>query len=424
MTYLIQLDDKTRNILVLFTILCVLYNSFLALTNSLISPISRGIVILTEVLLVANIVLILLINQLRAIDKWPLLLFIVALFSAGLTYLASHVLFIDAIRNILIITVFTMVGVRLTEQNIHLLMLFVSLIVAFILAIEVIDISWYAAIFNPASYFQNTRGIEIQEFNESGLFNNALGFEERFSFGIFSGPRTSSIFLEQVSLANFSTVLSLYLLLFWSALNKGKRLFFIVLILTICLSNETRTGSFLALFFLFGAVGFVYFPRFSNVLIPFIALVFGFAIVIFGDATNYGDNLVGRLQYGMSLFFDLSLVDYFGFGLHKLNDLWDSGFGYLVVSSTIFGAIALLFYIVNLLPQQTLQAKQCAIAFNSYIFLNLMIGGNAIYSIKTAALLWIIVGFIYKRELAAHHHINNIEQYAGDRTLKNGYLLS
>ncbi|MBD8639447.1 hypothetical protein [Sphingomonas sp. CFBP 13733] len=57
--------------------------------------------------------------------------------------------------------------------------------------------------------------MEVSEFNETGLFNNAAGFESRFSFGVFSGARTSSVFLEQVSNANFAGILCVFLVATW-----------------------------------------------------------------------------------------------------------------------------------------------------------------------------------------------------------------
>jgi hypothetical protein len=261
----------------------------------------------------------------------------------------------------------------------------------------------YVELFKPALYYQNTRGIEIKEFNQIGVFGNAEGFEGRFSYGVFSGPRTSSIFLEQVSLANFCTILGVYLMIFQAKFTNIIRIFYICLILLICLSNETRVGSFLALVLFFIGQCRAYIPAYSNLCVPIAVILIGFFITgFFGDVI--GDNLLGRINLGFGHFLDLEILDYLGLGVLKVGQLWDSGFGYLFAAYTVFGGTVFVCFTLFILKQTSTESRLCALGLSIYIFANLMIGGNAVYSIKTAALLWLLVGFIYNSELKKMPH--------------------
>jgi hypothetical protein len=132
-------------------------------------------------------------------------------------------------------------------------------------------------------------------------------------------------------------------------------------------------------------------------------LLIGFFITGFlGEAT--GDNFLGRINLGFGHFLDLNILDYLGLGVLKVNQLWDSGFGYLFASYTVFGGTVFICFTLFILKQISIESRLCALGLSIYVFVNLMIGGNAIYSIKTAALLWLLVGFIYNSELKKMSH--------------------
>jgi hypothetical protein len=399
-----QLMNRPAKVMFILVILGVTYNAILALINNFMFELSSGLVILTEIsVLGASLAVVFTQSKLLDKDKYVVFLFLSVLFSSMIIFLSTQIVFIDAIRNILIICVFFLIGSRLCEEHLHKLFLCLSLVIVFFLIIEIVMLQVYVGLFEPAVYYQNTRGLEIMEWNQTGVFGNAEGFEGRFSYGVFSGPRTSSIFLEQVGLANFCTVLGVYYMIFKAKLTNRTRVFYIGLILLICLSNETRVGSFIILvLFIIGHYR-AYIPAYSNLLVPLTVMLIGFFITgFFGETT--GDNFLGRINLGFGHLLDLEVLDYLGLGVLKLNQLWDSGFGYLFASFTIFGGSVFICFTLFILKQTTTESRLCALGLSIYIFANLMIGGNAIYSIKTAALLWVLVGFIYNNELKKMSH--------------------
>ena len=391
---------KSKKVMFCLAFLGVTYNAILAVINSLFFEVSSVLVVFAEItILGTSLAIVIGLSNLVDKDKYVIFLFLSVIFSSLLIFLNTKIIFVDAIRNFLIICVFFLIGGRLSEEYMHKLFLVVSIVVAFFLVLEISVLSAYVEIFKPAVYYQNTRGIEIMEYNQTGVFGNAEGFAERFSYGVFSGPRTSSIFLEQVSLANFCAILGLYILVFQPALKKGVKIFYLCLIILICLSNETRVGSFLVIVLFTIGLFRANVPAYSNLAVFYTTILAVFFINSFyGEAT--GDNFLGRINLGVEYFLGLGITDYFGHGIFKIDKFWDSGYAYLFAAYTIFGASTFICFTLFILKQISTESRLCALGLSLYVYINVAVGGNSIYSIKTATLLWLIVGYVYYRDVA------------------------
>jgi hypothetical protein len=372
---------------------CCTYNAVLAFLNANVFAISSSMVAATEMLLLGSIGLIVLTSRLQQGDRPYIALLLIVFFSFVLSSLATHIIFVDAIRNMLIIALCAMIGARMKYDSIEAIVFAISAVVFLFLVTELISVPTYVSLLEPANYFATTRGIEDPEFNETGLFANALGFETRFSLGIFSGPRTSSIFLEQVSLANFCNVLAIYTSVFWRYISQQRKIFYVVLILLILASNNSRTASALVLLsglaYLFNA----FIPRYSGFMVVALSLFAGICVYGFTEST-YSDDLIGRIHVGIHGLSQIQFSDLWGYGIFNLAKLWDSGWGYLISSSTIFTSVFFVLFVITMMPQKHRIAVQFSFMLNVYVFFNLIIGGNAIFSIKSAAMLWLIAGFL------------------------------
>lgn len=373
--------------------LCCSYNAVLAFLNANIMGVSSSMVAATEMLLLGSIGFIVFNSRFQQGDRPYLALLLIVFFSFVLSTLATHIVFVDAIRNMMIIALCAMLGARMNYQSIEAIVFAISALVFAFLLTELISVPTYVSILEPAQYFATTRGIEDPEFNETGLFANALGFETRFSLGIFSGPRTSSIFLEQVSLANFCNVLAIYTSVFWRYLSKNRKIFYVLLIFLILASNNSRTATALvmlsALAYLFSGL----IPRYSGFIVVALTLFAGICVYSF-TLDTHSDDLIGRIHVGIHGLSQIQFSDLWGYGINNLNRLWDSGWGYLISSSTLFTALYFILFVILIIPQHNRIAIQFSFLLSVYIFFNLMIGGNAIFSIKSAAMLWLIAGFL------------------------------
>lgn len=385
----------TRNSIFFTVVLvAVFYNSLLAMINAHLFHVNLSLTVLSEVMIVGVALFLSLEAGFRQNEKWFLWgLILFSTLAIYLTFLNGRVV-VDGLRNFLIMFVFFSIGTRLRLDQVTKIFFLITCIVLFFLVLEILFLNFYVTIFQPALYYAATRGQEVSQFNEVGLFNNALGFASRFSFGLFDVPRTSSVFLEQVSLANFATVLTIFCVTFYNVLKKKHLIVFIFTILLILTTNNTRTASILFVIIGLGYFVFPLLPRYFNVLYPLLILAVAIPIYIYSPDQK-GDDLVGRINISMGHFLNLSFSDYIGYAANNLYRLYDSGYAYIVGANTLIGAIYIWLLISFILRQEHPFTKRCAYAVGLYFFVNLLIGGTAVYSMKVASLLWLIIGAAY-----------------------------
>lgn len=378
-------------------IFAVAYNAFLAILNTIGIPVSFAIAALCELLIISGAFFLVARTGFKKVDSTFLISIIAfAVITLYLTILNGK-LIIDGLRNFLIIASFALLGMRMSLNEINKVFVWLTWGVLFFLVLEIIDVRLYVAIFEPGNYFAKTRGMEISEFNELGLFNNALGFASRFSFGLFDGPRTSSIFLEQVSLANFATILCLYLLTFYKVIPKKQVLLMMLTVFLIVTSSNTRTTSILVSVLFIGYFVFPLLPRYSNLFVA-VSIVIIALFVYFFNPDAVGDNTAGRIRLSMDHFLTLGLSDYFGDSAANLSKLYDSGYAYVIAANTIVGAFIIGYAVLFSIKQRFSFSKRAAFGLTLYVFVNLLIGGTAIYSMKVSSLLWLFVGFVIAYE--------------------------
>lgn len=392
---------STQKAIVLIVVLAVCYNAILAFINANILTLNFAMVAATELLILAASLWLIYRTGITKYDINEIVLIVFIVFSATLISLINQTIFIDSVRNILIISLFVMLGRRLTFETVEKVAFWVALVVFTVLFVEVFLLSTYVDLFHPASYFTNTRGIETPVWNETGLFGNALSFEGRFSFGLFSGARTSSVFLEQVSLGNFAVILTIFLATFFSNISKNHRYFYILLIVAILISSRSRMATAIVLVAIMLYFLIRYIPYWINLIwLPFSLMVslilYAYFSSIGHDYSTLGDTLNGRLFHTASLLINMELGNFFATDIRGLTKFADSGLVYLLNSTTIFGLIAVWAYLFLVIKTKTTQQLLLLTLVSIYFYATLSVSGTSVFSIKTASLLWLIVGFTSK----------------------------
>jgi putative polymerase len=87
-----------------------------------------------------------------------------------------------------------------------------------------------------------------------------------------------------------------------------------------------------------------------------------------------------------------------GLELEKATTFVDSGYVYITYGATIFGLILFWLFVSFYPAGQTPNQRRLCHAVSLFMFLNLMIGSTAIFSMKTAGLVWLLVGFLKVNE--------------------------
>jgi putative polymerase len=393
--YLMQRSGEKQPInfvILTISLLAVCYNCILAFINHNITPLTPSAVVLSEVVLQVAAFTYLLTKGIYEEDIAPLVYLLLTIVLTVFVMAINKQAYIDHLRNVMIIFAFSIMGRLANERTVKLAFKISCFIVLAVLICEIVSVKEYVALFHPAEYFQNTRGVPPATYSDLGLFRGALGFEGRFSFGLID-HRSSSIFLEQVSLANFCGVMVLYLISFSNRLGLLERLLFFSTVVLILLTNDTRTMLIFSLICVAGYFIYPWLPKTLDLLTMPGIIVAGFVIHAL-EPNVTGDNFVGRINGTVKAFLGMDLQSTIGLQLDQVGIFFDSGYVYIIYGATIFGLILFWLY-ASLYPGgETVNQRRLGHALSLFLFLNLMIGSTAIFSMKTAGLVWLLVGFL------------------------------
>ena len=388
----IKVSSIKSFILLIMLLAPSLFNAVLSVINANLFPINTGMVIACELLILSYFAWFVMSRGIQVQERFIAIPALAAAFMLIYCSLVAGWLVLDYFRLMLICLLGYLTGRRMHIGQITRVIKVLVVIVFAVLLLEMISIETYASWLSPANYYANTRGQEVSEFNETGLFNNALGFEGRYGYGIWSGARTSSIYLEQVSLANFVTVLMIAIITLKAGFSRIWLIFFGIFVATVLVTNEGRSSAALTLVFLVGYFVFPKIPRWTAAyIIP--SILISAWIFLKNYTQGYSDTFAGRLYRSFNDFYSLELFDYFGFAASRLYRLYDSGYAYLIVSGTIIGFLAFVYLLLAHSQSNSARASRSFWAINLFYTLNLCIAATSVFTIKVAFLLWVVAGF-------------------------------
>ncbi|MDD3019924.1 MAG: hypothetical protein PHX61_02955 [Alphaproteobacteria bacterium] len=387
----------------LFLGLAVVYNAILAILNAHVMHVSQGTVVMAEGIIVLGACAYMATKLKFLKNCQPIFLFqlVMLVIFLGVTLLSEY-LNVKAFRDIFLITVFTLLGTLTSEKKIIKLFTILAAITLFFLLIEAYATDLYAGLFNPASYYGATRGLENPEFNETGIFANALSFEGRFSLGIFDVThRLSSIFIEQVSLGGFAMILTMFTSLFWDDLGKKSRSLMLVTIFMIVATNNSRTALTLCLMFAAGHFIFPRLPRYMHLLyVPLLVFIVVGILRVPECLDSYGrpflisDDISGRLGMAGCTLLSLKFENLFGFESINAKPFWDSGYVYFINGQSLLGFVVFWLFASLLIKPDTPRTIRLNHYLNLIIFLNILTS-MSFFSIKVSAPVWFIVGYLF-----------------------------
>ena len=273
------------------------YNAILAAANAAGIVQSFATVSSVEALILASVI-ITLIWRIKKADVAPILLIFVAIFVSLLISIQNETIYVDCLRNLAIIGLFFMIGRRLPEVEIVFIFNVICFWVAAILAIEILSTPLYVAIFQPASYYLNTRGIENFQWIRPDFFETRSDTRigSHLAFSTTGRPRCLLIrFHWQTLQGFFASTFFLCLKIF----PLKSRIFYAILIACIIATNDLRTTFAFAVI---SIAGYFVYPRLRKGLAymvgPTIVVCGAIEFLIFGDTG--GDDFVGRIAVTMN----------------------------------------------------------------------------------------------------------------------------
>ncbi len=386
---------------VLVVVFAVLYNAFLAFTNAHIIPVRASHVAIVEILLIF-------ITAIWAFHKEPVQAIPWATYLGAVVFIfictyffslaMGHATSLKPFRDLLIICVFGMLGSSVAGNIEYAKKIFIILCICEItfLLMENFAVEWFVKIFEITKYYLSTRSsnIELQDrvAQAKGLFFTAGSFEGRFTLGFRTAQRLSSIFLEPTTHANFGVLTMIFVMTFWNKLTKVQRTIFFATSILIVLGTDSRQLlAMLCILIGMKIFGWHKLPRATLLIyIPFALLVM---IAFFYDpSAPRMDNIVGRLTYSTNRLLSIPLIAWFG-GSQGVQ-IFDSGYTYLTYAHSVFGALLFWVVLARMPAYFTSEQRYFAHAVMMFFTINLAVSGSTIFSIKTSAILWFLVGIL------------------------------
>jgi len=375
----------------------VFYNSVLAIVNAHVAQFGQGVVMGAEALILVAAVAYLS-RRLEAMREHILLIGAPVLVYTLLfiwVSVANESFYLKSLRDIFIIFIFYLLGTQCSSGQLIRAFRLITLVTIAVLLVEGFAVELYAGIFKPALYYANTRGIEKAAVDSTGLFRNAFVFEGRFSYGLFGQRRLSSIFLEQVSLANYAIVLSIFVMTFWTRLGAWDKSLFVGAIAIMIMSTSSRMGTFMCLLMPLGYVIFPFLPRYSFLFVMPLVLIGSFLFFYnpYAPVRLAADDFNGRVEHTVTMLAAMDLLDLLAGNIGQMDQAPDSGYAYFVYSQTIFGLIYFWYFLATIFPSHTDVEKRFAMGASLFISTSLLVAAS-IFTTKVSAPLSLVAGYL------------------------------
>ncbi|WP_193001466.1 polysaccharide polymerase [Aeromonas simiae] len=385
-----QTSPSERAVLALL-LASVLYQSLLCMVNTLLFAINPTLVALVEALIYGGVLLLVY----RRLPLGLALLALLALVNLLSLTVLRGLLDAKSVRDILIIVLFFWLGLRHGSAALVDKVLLLVVGVALLLGLfEWLALEWYIRVFHTFSYFVNQSGIGRDGgaiFSGQALTLNGFrpdGIGRTILPWLFGPHRISSIFLEPVSLGNFSVIV-----LIWALCREGERRVSLLLAagaaMLIALS-DSRFG--LAMSAMLIALRLLL-PLRATALLALAPWAMMAAVYIYSNCFfegAYSDSFVGRLTYTGKVLGTLEVGDMLGLQ-SPLGNYGDMGYAYVL---TRFGLPFLLlgWGLLWLIPLHSAPALRVRALISLYIAMILSISGTSLFALKSAGLLWFLVG--------------------------------
>ena len=259
--------------------------------------------------------------------------------------------------------------------------------------LELFFLDWYSWLFNIFSYYfsQGINSLPTNFVSDSVLNVNGIrpeGIGRTILPDLLGSHRVSSVFLEPVSLGNFAVIVAAW------GLAKSRdewrsALFFVAAAVVMIALSDSRYG--------IGALSLMLLIRwlplaplkFAVSVLPLLCLVALVLIGVFYQG-DYADNILGRLYVsGQSLLaFNVPML----LGMEGANIFfYDMGYPYIFTRLGLL-LVVLLWFAIWMINMQDERGERFRIYIALYITMILSVSGTSFFALKTAGILWFLVG--------------------------------
>lgn len=403
---LAQSATDARFWVALILLLALLNLPVLAFLNARGVPASAAMVGLGEALVFALCLAV----QLRRLPPWTLALGLGVLSWIVLSWLLRQRPDFKSVRDLLIPILFISLGRQFADSVFaERCLRWITALVLGVALFELLFSDAYGTLFNTFSFYAGLGSIRESAAMFGGQTLTLNGFRPE-AMGrallpyVLDAHRVSSLFLEPVSLGNFAViVLAWNLSRAWKDLGRPELLLYLAALLLIVLS-DSRFGVLMALLLLGHRL--LPMPAFRWVAPSYPFMLLGAILAVAWFLPLVSDTLPGRIaNSGHALLrFDAERL----MGLDgRLLGYGDMGYAYVL---SRFGApqVIGLLLVLFLIPCASERARRFRALVVLYFFSSLAISGTSVFALKTAGLMWFLLG-----ALAADTRLDPLRQKRG-----------
>lgn len=299
------------------------------------------------------------------------------------------------VRDVLLIPTFLLLGMTTSLRRLTMMIAILHVIVVAGVLFEAFFTQSYSDLFEVRQYYIATRSFEETAFwdTSSDLFVSATRPAERF-FSFIDLHRVSSVFLEPVSLGNYVVIITAFLCANYRNLSPRLRAFLLIGNVIALIACDGRLAAVSSVIIVLAALVAPRLPQKSELLYLPVAVAVAF-LFVFTAHPVVGDNFSGRLAYCVNLLTRYDIADWLGMSDRFVGLAADSGIAYTIATQSFVGVA--LFWLLLVMDAQERKPEQIKFIHGLCIYIALtMLVSFALFSIKTAALLWFIYGSLQR----------------------------
>lgn len=258
---------------------------------------------------------------------------------------------------------------------------------------EFFFLDWYSSLFNIFSYYFNQGSITVSSNFISGSTLNLNGMRPEgigrtILPSLLGNHRVSSIFLEPVSLGNFAVIVAAWGLAKTRAEWKNGLFFLATAVVMITLSDSRYGIGAVSLMLLLRAIP-VRKLNFAVSILPVICVASLVLIGLFYHG-QYADNILGRLFVSGRSLLSFTVPMLLGIEGSSIS-FYDMGYPYILTRLSVL-LVVVLWFAIWMMQMQDSRGERFRIYIALYISLILCVSGTSFFALKTAGILWFLVG--------------------------------
>lgn len=382
---------KTLRVQVSVILLITVCNlPLLAFLNARGMPVSSALVGLGEAFAFALCIAV----QMRRLPAWTVALAL-GLFSwMVLTWLIRQAPDLKGVRDLLIPILFISLGRQVADSEFAERCLYRATVLLLVIGVlEALFTDAYGELFNTFSFYATLGSISESSAAFTGQTLTLNGFRPEgvgrtLLPALLGAHRTSSLFLEPVSLGNFAVIVLAWCLSRDKTDITRRTLLLGASALALIVLSDSRFGMLMtALLVAYRLLPMPAF-RWAAPVYPFALL--GAILAVAWISPQISDTIVGRISVSGQALQAFDAMRLMGLDA-PLPGYGDMGYAYVI---SRFGVVAVIGLVLVLffMPCTNERAQRFRAMLVLYLFSNLAISGTSVFALKTAGLMWFVMG--------------------------------